>query len=154
MHWYNYMHICICMDFQNLHCMLQQLYKCPWPVHHPLRLQTFTIDPYSYNPHHSFTHIMVIHNVPVSPEALSISAPNSRRTCWLALLPMLKSFARPTHMTYIGQTISVPSKLLILYLSIMCSPDFHQLIFLNHNLPIIILHTTRTHNIYVFTLYI
>ena len=58
--------------------------------------------------------------------------------------------AWPTHWTYIRQTISVPSKWLIWHLIIMCSPDFYQLIFLNHNFPII-LHTTRSHNMFLFT---
>ena len=62
---------------------------------------------------------------------------NSRRTGILALLHLSNChthfqcwdpFAGPTHRTYISQSSSVPSKILIWYLIIMCYPDLASLL--------------------------
>ena len=153
------------ITFQNLHCMLQQLYAPVWAtcqcitlsfvnIHHPTPtpiLWHFTIFP------NSITHLSHPQRTSSarSPEHFCHNPCRTRSLAWLHLsnchFRNWNPLAKPKHRTYIGQTISVPSKLLIWYLIIICSPDFHQLIFLNHNLSIIIHHTARTYYISVLT---
>ena len=143
--------------------MLQQLHAPVWAtcqcitlkfvnIHHPTPAPILW---YFTNLHHIITHIShpqstnfayslkhLCHN-PVGPTDLP---------CFIFQLPhqiqCWDPFDRPTHWTYNGQT-SVPSKtphLISYQVTIMCSSDFHQLIFYHHNPPIIILYTARTQN--------
>ena len=60
----------------------------------------------------------------------------------------------PLHLSYICHVLSIPSKLLIRYYIIMCSPNSHQPIFLHYNLPsevpTNVRHITCSHNISVW----